>query len=501
VAPISSWIEREEIVTTERQAGAPVRTARALQMYLAGTWASSDDVLEVQSCSSREALAGVTYRASEQQYEQAVEAAVRALDETRRLPAFVRGAALRRIAAGITERREELGRLMAEEIGKPIRDSLTEVDRTALTFRLAGEEAERMLGEVIPLDLVESSRGRMGITRRFPVGPIAAISPFNLPLSLAAHKLAPAIAVGAPIVLKPPSRGALSLLVVAEIIDQAGLPAGAVSILPMTRELGDRMVEDERFRLLTFTGSPQVGWDLKRRAGKKKVTLELGGNAGAIVDASADLDRAVERTVYGSFKYAGQLCISVQRLFVHRSLWDEFLDRFEARARALRVGDPLDPASDVGPLIDEAAVRRVRGWIDEAVDRGGKIRFGGGVDGAYLEPTLLTDVPTDATICSAEAFAPIVLAYPFDDLQDALDGVNDSAFGLQAGIFTNDLAGAWKAFVDLEVGGLVVNDVPTYRMDNMPYGGVKDSGLGREGIRYAMDDMTETRIMVIGLPS
>ena len=470
-------------------------------MYLAGRWVTSDDALPVPSTSDPSRLAGKTYRATAQQYDEAVDAAVRALHETRKLPGFERGKALRRISAGIMERRVELARLMADEIGKPIRDSLTEVDRTALTFRLAGEEAERMLGEVIPLDLVESSRGRVGITRRFPVGPIAAISPFNLPLSLAAHKLAPSIAVGAPIVLKPPSRGALSLLVLAEIIDAAALPAGAVSILPMSRELGDRMVEDDRFAMLSFTGSPQVGWDLKRRAGKKRVTLELGGNAGAIVDASADLDRAVDRTVYGSFKYAGQLCISVQRLYVHRQLWDAFLERFEARARALRVGDPLDETSDVGPMIDENAARRIRGWLDEAVAAGGTIRFGGGVDGTYMEPTLMTDVPTDATICTAEAFAPVVVAYPFDELDEAVAAVNASSFGLQAGIFTNDLAGAWRAFHELEVGGVVINDVPTYRMDNMPYGGVKDSGLGREGLRFAMDEMTENRILVIVMPS
>ncbi len=471
------------------------------RMYLAGRWEISEDPLTVPSCSRPDAPAGITYRASPEQYEEAVDAAVRALETTRELPAFKRGDALRQIAVGISERRVELARLMAQEIGKPIRDSLTEVDRTALTFRLAGEEAERMVGEVIPLDLIESSRGRVGITRRFPVGPIAAISPFNLPLSLAAHKLAPAIAVGAPIVLKPPSRGALSLLALAEIIDGAGLPRGAVSILPMSRALGDRLVEDDRFRMLTFTGSPQVGWDLKRRAGKKRVTLELGGNAGAIVDASADLDRAVERTVYGSFKYAGQLCISVQRLYIHRSLWDEFLERFEARATALRVGDPLDLASDLGPMIDEAAATRVRAWLDEAVEQGGTIRFGGEVTSAYMQPTLLTDVSPEATICTAEAFAPVVVAWPFDRLDEAVSAVNDSAFGLQAGIFTNDLAGAWRAFHRLEVGGVIVNDVPTYRMDNMPYGGVKDSGLGREGIRFAMDDMTEARIMVIALPS
>jgi len=303
-------------------------------ILLAGRWVDSPDVLTVTNPADPATPAGSTYHATPEQYETAVNAAVAAFEQTKRLPAFERGAILRSISAGIKARREELGRLMALEAGKPIRDALVEVDRATLTFRLGAEEAERMVGEVIPLDLLASSRGRLGITRRFPIGPVAAISPFNFPLNLAAHKLSPAIAAGCSIVLKPPSKDPLTMLTVGEIIAEAGLPEGAVSILPMSRELGDRMVADERFKLLTFTGSPSVGWRMKERAGKKKVVLELGGNAGVIIDKSADLDWAVKRCLVGAFSYAGQVCISVQRMVIHEAIWDEFMARFVAGAAA-----------------------------------------------------------------------------------------------------------------------------------------------------------------------
>jgi acyl-CoA reductase-like NAD-dependent aldehyde dehydrogenase len=469
-------------------------------IYLAGRWVESDDELVVSNPANPDAAAGSTFNASEAQYEEAVEAAVAAFEVTRTLPAYERGAILRNISAGIKARREELGRLIALEAGKPIRDSLVEVDRATLTFRLGAEEAERMVGEMIPLDLMASSKGRVGITRRFPIGPIAAISPFNFPLNLAAHKLAPAIASGNPIVLKPPSKDPLTMLTVAEIVEEAGAPAGSVSILPMTRELGDRMVADERFKLLTFTGSPSVGWRMKERAGKKKVVLELGGNAGVIVDQTADLDWAVRRTLIGAYTYAGQVCISVQRMFVHEEIWDGFMDRFVEGARSLKVGDPLDASTDVGPMVDANAASRTQKWVDEAVQLGGKVLLGGRADANFFAPTVLTDVPVTAQVCSNEAFAPLVVAFRYRDIDDAIRQVNDSFFGLQTGVFTNDLAGAWKAFHELEVGGVIVNDVPTYRIDHMPYGGVKDSGLGREGIRYAIEDMTEIRIMVLAQP-
>jgi len=469
-------------------------------IYLAGRWVESGEVLEVSNPARPDEPAGSTYNASDAQYEQAVEAAVRAFGETRRLPAYERGRVLREISSGVKARREELGRTIALESGKPIRDALVEVDRAVLTFRLGAEEAERITGEVIPLDLMPASRGRTGITRRFPIGPVAGISPFNFPLNLAAHKVAPAIASGCPIVLKPPSKDPLTMLTVAEIIAETGLPDGAVSILPMTREQGDRMVADDRFKLLSFTGSPSVGWRMKERAGKKRVVLELGGNAGVIVDETADLEWAIKRTLIGAFTYSGQVCISVQRLFVHRSRWDEFMIRFVEGAKGLKLGDPLDPETQVGPMVDEAQARRAERWIREAVDAGAKVLAGGTADGSFFPPTILTDAPKTAQVCSNEAFAPLVVAFPFDDFGDAIREVNDSFYGLQTGVFTNDLSHAWRAFEELEVGGVIVNDVPTYRIDHMPYGGVKDSGLGREGLRWAIEDMTELRIMVLAPP-
>lgn len=469
-------------------------------IYLAGRWVDSPDRLPIANPAKPGEQAGATYHATPEQYEEAVRAAVAAFPVTRELPAYERGNALRRISEGIRARREELGRLIALEAGKPIRDALGEVDRAVITFRLGAEEAERIYGEVIPLDLMASSRGRYGITRRFPIGPVAGISPFNFPLNLAAHKLAPAIATGNPIVLKPPSKDPLTMLTVAEIVADAGLPEGAVSILPMTRELGDRMVADDRFKLLTFTGSPAVGWRMKERAGKKKVVLELGGNAGVIVDRTADLDWAVKRILVGAFSYAGQVCISVQRIFVHEDVREPFMRKLVAGAAGLRVGDPLDPQTDLGPMVDENAAARTQRWVDEAVGVGAKVLLGGRANGNFFPPTILTDAPVSAQVCSSEAFAPLVVAFPFREFGDAVAAVNDSLFGLQTGVFTNDLEHAWQAFGDLEVGGVIVNDIPTYRIDHMPYGGVKDSGLGREGLRWAVQDMTEVRIMVLAHP-
>src|SRR4051794_3864254 len=474
--------------------------AKPHPIFLAGTWVESDDPLVVANPADPDHPAGATFHATPAQYEQAVEAAVKAFEVTRTLPAYERGAILRNISAGIKARREELGRLIALEAGKPIRDSLVEVDRATLTFRLGAEEAERIYGEVIPLDLMASSRGRVGITRRFPIGPIAGISPFNFPLNLAAHKVSPAIASGNPIVLKPPSKDPLIMLTVAEIIEESGAPAGSVSVLPMTRELGDRMVADDRFKLLSFTGSPSVGWRMKERAGKKKVVLELGGNAGVIVDKTADLDWAVKRCIVGAFSYAGQVCISVQRMFVHEEIREAFFEKFVAGVKALQLGDPLDTVTDVGPMVDEHAASRTQRWVDEAVQLGGRVVTGGKANGAFFEPTILENVPVEAQVCSNEAFAPLVVAFPFSNFSDAIRQVNDSFFGLQTGVFTNDLGHAWQAFNELEVGGVIVNDIPTYRIDHMPYGGVKDSGQGREGLRWSIEDMTELRIMVLAQP-
>jgi glyceraldehyde-3-phosphate dehydrogenase (NADP+) len=470
------------------------------KIFLAGRWVDSPDLLTIQNPARPGEPVGLTYQATPEQYEEAVQAAVAAFEVTRKLPAYERAATLRSISTGIAARREELGRLIALEAGKPIRDALVEVDRATLTFRLGAEEAERIGGELMPLDLMASSKGRIGITRRFPVGPVAAISPFNFPLNLAAHKLAPAIAAGCSIVLKPPSKDPLTMLTVAEIVEEAGAPAGSVSILPMSRELGDRLVADDRFKVLTFTGSPAIGWDMKARAGKKRVVLELGGNAGAVVDRTADLDWAVRRITIGAFAYSGQSCISVQRIFVHDDVFDTFVERFIAAASTLQVGDPLDPTTDLGPMVDEKAALRTQAWVDEAVAMGGRVLLGGTADGTFFAPTILADTPVAARVCSQEAFAPLVVLFRFSDFDDAVRRVNASQYGLQVGVFTNDLANAFTAFDELEVGGVILNDIPTYRIDHMPYGGVKDSGLGREGLRYAIEDMTEIRILVVAQP-
>jgi acyl-CoA reductase-like NAD-dependent aldehyde dehydrogenase len=469
-------------------------------IYLAGRWVDSPRRLAVADPAHPGELAGSTFLASEEQYEEAAEAAVRGFQAMRVLPTFERAAALRRISAGIAERRDELAALITRESGKPIRDAGVEADRGVLVFRLAADEAERMGGETLPLDIGPAHAGRAGITRRFPIGPVAAISPFNFPLNLAAHKVAPAIAAGCSILLKPPSRDPLTMLTVAEIIHQAGLPAGAVSVLPMDRELGDRLVSDERFKLLSFTGSPQVGWHMKARAGRKPVVLELGGNAGAIVDASADLDWAVKRVVMGAFAFSGQTCISVQRLLVHESVWQPFMQRFVAAASALKLGDPADPATDIGPMVDAAAVERTERWLAAAVDDGAEVLTGGQAEGLLFHPTVIINAQRSSQVCSEEAFAPLVVVFPFADIEEAFAEVNASRFGLQAGVFTNDLDHAWRAFEALEVGGVVINDVPTYRVDHMPYGGVKESGLGREGLRWSIEDMTELRLLVIAQP-
>jgi glyceraldehyde-3-phosphate dehydrogenase (NADP+) len=469
-------------------------------IFVGGQWQDSPDRLDVENPADASNPAGATFLATEAQYEAAVDAAVEAFRVTRTQPAYERSAILRGTSDGVTRRREELARLITLEAAKPIKDALVEVDRTALAFRIGAEEAERITGELIPLDLIPSSRDRFGITRRFPIGPIAAISPFNLPLGLAVHKLAPAMATGNPVVLKPPSKTPLSLLAVAEIIEEAGAHPGSVSVIPMSRALGDRMVSDPRFKLLTFTGSPEIGWSMKGRAGKKKVVLELGGNAAAIVDATADAAWASARIAVGAFKYAGQLCVSTQRLFVHDAVWDAFLPSFLERTAALKLGDPLDPATDIGPMVSRAAAVRTERAIAEAVAMGGRVLVGGTANGSFFAPTVLVDTPPDAGICSNEAFAPVVVLRRFTDFDAAVAAVNESAYGLQTGIFTNDLGNAWRAFGDLEVGGVIVNDIPSYRIDHMPFGGVKDSGFGREGLRWAIEDMTELRLMVLAQP-
>ncbi|HLE88638.1 MAG TPA: aldehyde dehydrogenase family protein [Candidatus Limnocylindria bacterium] len=476
----------------------PIESA-TIPIFLAGEFVRAGTPLEVRDPATGE-LVATTWQAGPEQLEQATAAAVEAFAATRRLASYERRDALAHVAARITEEADELAELLTRESGKPIRDARGEVARAALTFRTAAEEALRINGEWLPLDWSAANRGRSGIVRRYPIGPVAGISPFNFPLNLAAHKVAPAIAAGCSIVLKPPSKDPLVMLRVAGYLAETNLPAGSVSILPMDRPTGDRMVADDRFRLLSFTGSPSVGWKMKAGAGKKKVVLELGGNAGAIVDESADLDWAVARLAFGAFAYSGQVCISVQRIYVVASVYDEFERRFVEKVRDVRMGNPLDPATDLGPMVDAKAVARTHEWVGEALARGARALTGGQPDGLFYPPTVLVDVPKDARVCGEEVFAPVVNLFPVPDFAAAVTEINDSQFGLQCGVFTNDLERTLVAHDELEVGGVIINDVPTWRTDAMPYGGVKDSGIGREGLRWSIEDMTEPRLLAFARP-
>jgi acyl-CoA reductase-like NAD-dependent aldehyde dehydrogenase len=426
-----------------------------------------------------------------------IAAAVEAAAPMAAMAAYERQAVLMHCVKRFTERADELAALLCIEAGKPIRDSRGEVGRLIDTFRIAAEESVRMTGEVQPLDISARARGVQGMWKRVPLGPCSFISPFNFPLNLAAHKIAPALAVGCPFVMKPASRTPLGALIIGEVLAETDLPMGAFSILPAHRDGADLFTTDDRLKLLSFTGSPDVGWALKARAGKKKVVLELGGNAAVIIDRDADLDDAADRTVFGAFYQSGQSCIGVQRIIVHADVYAAFKAKLLARTQALIAGNPSDEATFVGPMIDVQEAARLDGWIAEARAAGATLLCGGERDGAMLSATLLEAVPRTTRLYTEEAFGPVAMLSSFTDFDAALAEVNDSKFGLQAGIFTRDLFKMMKAWDRLDVGGVVINDVPSYRVDNMPYGGVKDSGLGREGIRFAMEDMTEIRNLVI----
>ncbi|AJK50334.1 aldehyde dehydrogenase family protein [Burkholderia plantarii] len=433
----------------------------------------------------------------------AIAAAVEARKPLREWPAFRRQAVLDHCVARFRERFDELADALCIEAGKPINDSKGEVTRLIDTFRVAAEESVRIGGELVNLEISPRAQGYSGYTKRVPIGPCSFISPFNFPLNLTAHKVAPALAVGCPFVLKPASRTPIGALIIGEVLAETDLPKGAFSVLPARRDGADLFTTDERFKLLSFTGSPAVGWDLKQKAGKKKVVLELGGNAAAIVDADQRerLDYVVDRLIFGAFYQSGQSCIGVQRILAHASLYDALREKLVAKTRALKMGDPKDPQTFVGPMISESESKRLAGWMEAAVGAGARIVAGGKVDGVMFEATLLENVGREQDLYRKEAFGPVALLEPFERFDEALARVNDSDFGLQAGVFTDSLAHAHRAWDELEVGGVVINDVPSFRVDNMPYGGVKDSGLGREGVRYAMEDMTEPRLMVIRQPS
>ncbi len=430
--------------------------------------------------------------------EKAIAAAVNAAAPMRAFKPWARQAVLQHCAARFEQRRDELAYALCVEAGKPIKDAAGEVTRLIETFRIAAEEAVRVNGETINLELAGRLDGYRGYTRRVPLGPVSFITPFNFPLNLVAHKVAPAIAAGCPFVLKPAERTPIGALIIGEVLAETDLPRGAFSVLPLLGAQSTALVEDARFKLLSFTGG-QIGWDLKTRAGHKKVTLELGGNAACIVDADQEphLDRVVERLVFGAFYQSGQSCISVQRIIAHEAIYDALKKRLVAAVKKLKAGDPKRKDTFLGPMIDEAAAERLHGWIEEARRAGGKLLCGGKRRGAMLEATLMEDVPTQAKVNRLEVFGPFALLARYRDFDQAIDMVNDSDFGLQAGIFTDSLQHAMRAWNELDQGGVVVNDVPSFRVDNMPYGGVKLSGVGKEGVRYAIEDMTEIRLMVM----
>ncbi|MBI4287180.1 MAG: aldehyde dehydrogenase family protein [Chloroflexi bacterium] len=465
--------------------------------FLAGEWRTSDSRLEVRHPYDG-SLVGATFWASEKDLEEATQKAVKAFEVTRKLTSHQRFLALRKLLGLLQQQEDRFTRLIVQEAGKPWKQAKAEVNRAFLTIEIAAEESRRIGGELLPMDVAPNSAGLTGIVGRFPIGPIAGISPFNFPLNLALHKICPAIASGNPILVKPSPRTPLTLLALAELIAQLDLPAGAVSIMPFSNELAAKMVADDRFKMLTFTGSAPVGWDLKARAGKKRVLLELGGNAAVIVDRDTDLDAAIPRIVVGGYGFAGQSCISVQRVYVHQDIYDEFSHRLVHGVQALKVGDPMSENTDVGPVIDEAAAKRTEAWCREAVSEGAQVLTGGRIiRGNLFEPTVLDKVRPTSKVCNEEVFAPVVVLAPFTDFRKAVAAVNDSRYGLQAGVYTNNLEHVLYAFQELQVGGIMINEIPSFRIDHMPYGGTKDSGLGREGLRYAIEEMTEPRLLVI----
>ena len=473
-------------------------SAKAFPFLIDGEWVSAGAPLEVVSPYDGSPI-GTTYWATSEQLERAIRASARAFETTRRMPGYERQRILRAVSEAIASRHEEFARLLSREAGKPIKTARAEVDRAVFTFAIAAEESVRIGGEVLPMDLQASTAGRTAIVRRFALGPIAAITPFNFPLNLVAHKLAPAIAAGCTIVLKPAPKTPLSALLLAEVIANAGWPAGGLNVLSLSNEDALRMVTDDRLKLLTFTGSGMVGWNLKQKAGKKKVILELGGNAAVVIHNDADLDFAAERCAIGGFSYAGQSCISVQRIFVQRGVEEKFIAALLPRVAKLKLGDPLDEGSDIGPMINEDAAKRAEAWVAEAAAGGAKILCGGKRKGALMEPTVVTQTKPDMRVNCEEVFAPVVVIEPYDDFTEALRRVNDSPYGLQAGLFTRDAKLIFQAFESLEVGGLIVGDMSSFRIDHMPYGGIKDSGLGREGLRYAIEEMTEPKLLVMNL--
>jgi acyl-CoA reductase-like NAD-dependent aldehyde dehydrogenase len=460
------------------------------------------EALEVRSPWDQGLVGRVTV-ATRADARQAVHHAVVSMRRTRALPRWKRREILEDVAAALIEQKERFAQLILAEAGKPIRLARTEVDRAVMTFKTAAEEAARLGGESIPLDLTEGNEGRWGLVQRFPVGPVLAITPFNFPLNLVAHKVAPAMAAGCPFILKPAPQGTFTALALGEVILKAGWPEEALAVLPLDNADTAWLAEKEdRIKLVSFTGSAKVGWELKAHSGRKRVLLELGGNAALVVhsDWKDQLDEAADRTAHAAFNYAGQTCISVQRVYVERSIFQTFVWKVVDLASKMGTGNPADEATEVGPMIRESDAERVESWVKEAVSAGAKLVAGGERKGSLMEPTILTATAPGMKVHDEEVFGPVVMIEPYDDFEEALAEVNHSKYGLQAGLMTRDSGRILTAYRELEVGALIVGDTPTWRLDPMPYGGVKDSGLGREGLRSAIDEMTEPRMLVMTVP-
>ncbi|MFC2158846.1 aldehyde dehydrogenase family protein [Acidobacteriota bacterium] len=471
---------------------------KTYKIFYGGEWKEGANIKEISSPYDGKAVAGMHF-ADREQVTEAVKSAHDAFEETKRLSSFKRAEILEKISLKIEERQEELAVSIAASAGKAIKSSRAEVSRAVSTFRIAAEEAKRINGEIIPLDWSPQTEERWGIIRRFPVGLVAGITPFNFPLNLVAHKVAPAIATGNPILLRPASQVSVTSAILSEIISETDYPTGGYGYIPCDYKAADVLVEDERVKKITFTGSPEIGWEIKKRANKKRVTLELGGNAAVVIEPDSDLEFAVKRTVLGSFSYSGQICISIQRIMLHEDIYGQFMTAFEEQVRALKQGDPMEEETDIGPMINLEAAIQTEQWVKEAQENGAKLVCGGMRNGSMFAPTILEDVRPDLRISCQEAFAPVVVVTPYRDYNTALDSVNDSIYGLQAGVFTQNLKKAFHAFETLDVGGVIINDIPTFRIDHMPYGGVKESGFGREGLKYAMDEMTEMKLLAVNL--
>ncbi|HZX11440.1 MAG TPA: aldehyde dehydrogenase family protein [Acidobacteriota bacterium] len=468
------------------------------KLLVNGNWESGAEKREIKSPFDGKVVAEVHF-ADKSQMENTVDQAHKAFNKTKVMSSGERSQVLEQISNEIKNREKELAESIVLGAGKPIKSARVEVSRAVNTFKIAAEEAKRINGEIIPLDLMPQTEKRWGFVRHFPIGVIAGITPFNFPLNLVAHKVAPALASGNTFISRPASQVSLTDLILADIIKNTDYPAGGFNAVPCGYKAAEALIEDKKVKMITFTGSPDIGWELKKRAHKKMVTLELGGNAAVVIEPDANLDYALPRTVLGAYAYSGQVCISIQRVYLHEKIYDRFMSDFIDSVKNLKMGDPMKETTDVGPMINLEAAKQTEEWLEEAINSGARIVCGGKRDGNMFEPTVITDCKPDLRISWLEAFAPVAVVYKYKDFEEALKEVNNSIYGLQAGVFTSDLNKAFRAYEELDVGGVIVNDIPTFRIDHMPYGGIKESGFGREGLKYAIEEMTEMKLMALNL--